>query len=197
MYDYAYREGDSGEKKRKGETKMNNCKMRKIAASVMVMLLLTAVLTGCANFEKKKAFYDYIEAFRSDTQNWRDLSEASKQVSGASDMTTVKANVQAKIIPTLETLYTNAQQRNQNISDAEIKKIDDNYVKACGNLLSAYKKVLNGINNNDNSVIQSGINDVNAAMLNMKDYVTGLQSFMNTYGIKDDGSVAEMVKSLS
>ena len=176
---------------------MNKGKMKKIVTSAVVMLLFVTVLSGCANLEKKQAFYDYADSLKDDSQLWKDVSEASSSVSSARDMTTIKATVQAKVIPTLEKLADNAQQRNQSITDAEIKKIDDSYVKTCNNLLSAYKKILNGINNNDNSMMQSGVNDVNAAMTNMKDYCSGLQSFMNTYGIKDDGAVADMIKTLS
>jgi len=187
----------SGINKEGGDLIMNKGKMKKIVASAVVMLLFVTVLAGCANLEKKQAFYDYADSLKDDSQLWKDVSEASSSVSSARDMTTIKATVQAKVIPTLEKLADNAQQRNQSITDAEIKKIDDSYVKTCNNLLSAYKKILNGINNNDNSMMQSGVNDVNAAMTNMKDYCSGLQSFMNTYGIKDDGAVADMIKTLS
>ena len=173
---------------------MNQGKMKKVVMSVVILVMLVTVLAGCESVEKKKAFIDYGQSLSSDAELWRSISEASGSINFNRDMTGSKATIKSIIIPGLKKLATTSKARNDSITDAEIKKIDSDYVKSCEKLASGYELILTGIEKNDNSIMQQGVHDVEAAMNNMKNYATGLQSFMNTYGIKDTAGVDEMVK---
>ena len=194
LYEKGHRKEKIGENKKEEMKMMNQGKMKKIAASVVVLLMLVTVLAGCESSEKKKAFIDYGQSLSSDAEIWKSISEASGTIDFNRDMTGSKATIKSVIIPGLKKLQTSSKARNDSITDPELKKIDADYMKSCENLASGYEKILAGIDKKDNAVITQGVNNVEAAMNNLKNYATGLQSYMNTYGIKDTVGVGDMVK---
>ena len=164
---------------------------KKIAALLM-MVCVVAMLTACAGFGKKAAFAQYGQSLNSDNAYWNELTDASSRVSSSSDATTVKAVVQARIIPALTTIQANAKSRNAGITDSEIKALDDHYVACVDRLLEGFTYMLDGLNTNDMSKLNKGNAAITQANTELGDWVDGIDKFMKNNNIKDDGSIASV-----
>lgn len=156
------------------------------------MACVLLVLTGCAGFGKKKAFIEYGQSLNADSVYWNELTEASKVASSSTNTTTIKASVQARIIPALKVIASNAKQRNDNLTDSEIKALDKHYVASCEKLLEGFTFMLDGLNNNDMSKVNKGNVSVNAANTELIEWVNGIDTFMKNNNIQDDGSIASV-----
>ncbi|MBR4581442.1 MAG: hypothetical protein IKO32_09430 [Lachnospiraceae bacterium] len=164
-----------------------------LVISVLVLTLLT--LVGCAGLEKKKAFMDYQSALAQDTELFETAADDLDKVQSAinqRDMTTTKAILQSKIIPTLNKLSTNATTRHNSITDTELANIDSHYVNYANYISDAFVLMLDAINTEDQNKMNKATAEMNSAMNELTEYANGMQKYMNDYGIKDDGSLEEV-----
>ena len=151
-----------------------------------------ALLVGCAGFGKKKAFAEYGASLNEDSVYWNELTDASGQVKANTDMNTMKAVIQARIIPSLKVVSQNAKTRNAGITDSEIKALDNHYVACTDKLLEGFTYMLDGLNNSDMDKMNKGNAAVNAANVELIEWVNGVDTFMKNNNIKDDGSIASI-----
>ena len=56
----------------------------------------------------------------------------------------------------------------------------------------AFEMMLDGINTEDQAKLNKATSELNVAMQELSQYASGLQQYMNSYGIKDDGSIAQI-----
>ena len=183
----------SGEDSPKGE-KMK--KLQKITTVFMILAAMTATMFGCTMSPQKQAFRDYSRSLQSDSEYWNTISEASNNMN-TNDLTSAKAVIQASIIPNLEKIESNAVARNSAITDPELQQVDAEYVKCIQNLKQGYKLILEGINEQSQTKVQTAIVNIQTAVNNMKDYVRGMKSYMNKYGIKTDDSMDDILDKLN
>jgi len=167
----------------------------KITSVLLAVLLVVTALTGCANFEKKKAFMEYSASLSSDSDLYNSIQTDMDKVQTAinkRDLTTTKAVLQSKINPALKTLSQNATNRHSTITDTELANIDSHYVNYSTHMSDAFEMMLDGINTEDQAKLNKATSELNVAMQELSQYASGLQQYMNSYGIKDDGSIAQI-----
>lgn len=168
-------------------------KSLKVMSLVLAILLVASALVGCANFEKKKAFMDYQASLGTDSAMMNSMSEDMDKVQSAinkNDLTTTKAILQSKINPTLKQLSQNATNRHSTITDVELANVDTHYMNYCSHMSDAFTMMLDAINTEDQAKLNKAMSELNVAMTEISSYADGLQKYMDTYGIKDDGSIA-------
>jgi len=171
-------------------------RLQKLSVVFVLMAAMCATMFGCASSPQKQAFRDYGRSLQSDTEYWNTISEASDKMD-TSDLTSAKAVIQASIIPNLEKIESNAVARNSAISDPELQQVDAEYVKCIQNLKQGYKLILEGINEQSQTKVQTAVVNIQTAVSNMKDYVRGMKSYMNKYGIKTDDSMDDILNQLN
>lgn len=165
-------------------------KMGKKLSLALITVCVLVILTGCASMGKRAALGEYGQSLKSDSPYWDELTDASSKVNGSTDINTMRAVVQARIIPSLQVISNNAKTRNSTITDSEIKALDDHYVVCVDKLLEGFNYMLDGINTNDVNKIKAGNLSVTAANAELDAWVSGVDTFMKNNNIKDDGSIA-------
>ena len=165
----------------------------RIATTVVLLTAVVFSLVGCANLGKKKAFIEYTSSLQGDAEKLQSVSEAMESVNkdvNKGNLTGAKAALQSKINPALVELSNNAATRHSGITDPEISKMDTYYVNYTKHMSDGMAMLLDGINTTDQAKLNAAMTEMNTAMLQLQEYANEMQSFMNRYGIKDDGSVA-------
>lgn len=168
-------------------------KSLKITSLVLAILVVACALVGCANLDKKKAFIDYQASLGTDSAMLDAMADDMDKVQSAinkNDLTTTKAILQSKINPTLKQLSQNATNRHATITDVELANVDTHYVNYCSHMSDAFTMMLDAINTEDQAKLNKAVSELNVAMSEITTYADGLQKYMDSYGIKDDGSLA-------
>lgn len=173
--------------------------MKKTIRKIMyVLLALAAVttLTGCFNFGKKKALVEYSESLRGDGVYWEAMQLTSDQMFQTNDIRSYVSYL-GTIIGYMDTIVTNAENRNAGIYDYEIKAFDDYYVKAIKELRNGYSLMQEGLNEQSESKMDQGDAQLKAALEDMQIYATGMRDFMQRYNIKSNVDMDELLSSLA
>ncbi len=172
----------------------------KAVSAGMVLLLICMSLFGCFNLDKKTAFVEYRAALADDADLLNslqgDMEKVNKSINSG-DWVGVKAGLQAKINPSLLQLNQNAVTRHANITDPELINIDNHYVNYTKNMSDAFVLLLDGINTEDQAKLARATGQLTLAKNEITEYVNGMKKYMDAYGIKDDGTVAELQSMLS
>ena len=92
----------------------------------------------------------------------------------------------------LDKIITNAETRNSQIIEPELKDIDDYYVQYAKDLRTSYAMMQEAINENDQAKFDKGAKYGDSALENFKIYVTGIKEYMEAYGIQANQSMTEM-----
>ena len=175
-------------------------KTLRIMSVTLVLAVLISTLAGCESVEKKKAFMDYASSLQSDADKLNEIQTSMDTVNDAinkRDYTTIKANLQAKINPALVELNKSADARHASITDAELATIDAHYVGYTKHMSDGFALLLDGINTEDQAKLNKAMGEMQVAMTEISTYASGLKGYMDSYGIKDDGTMAEVQAMLS
>ena len=163
---------------------------------VLLSLVAIATLTGCTGFEKKKALVEYSESLHNDVVYWEAMQLTSEQMLQSSDIRSYVSYL-GTIIGYMDTVVTNAENRNAGIYDYEIKGFDDYYVKALKELRNGYVLMQEGLNEQNESKMNQGEKQLEAAMEDLKIYCECMKDFMQRYNIKSNVDMDELLETLS
>jgi hypothetical protein len=97
----------------------------------------------------------------------------------------------------MDTIVTNAENRNAGLYDYEIKGFDDYYVKAIKELRNGYALMQEGLNEQSESKMEQGEKQLQAAVEDLTIYAEGMRDFMQRYNIKSNVDMDELLSSLS
>ena len=97
----------------------------------------------------------------------------------------------------MDTIVTNAENRNAGLYDYEIKSFDDYYVKALKELRNGYVLMQEGLNEQSESKMAQGEKQLEAAMEDLKIYCECMNDFMQRYNIKSNVDMDELMAALS
>ena len=173
--------------------------MKKTIIKIMYVLLALAAittLTGCTSFSKKKALVEYSESLRGDVVYWEAMQLTSDQMFQSNDIRSYVSYL-GTIIGYMDTIVTNAENRNAGIYDYEIKSFDDYYVKAIKELRNGYSLMQEGLNEQSESKMNQGEKQLDAALEDLKIYAEGMKDFMQRYNIKSNVDMDELLATLS
>ena len=173
--------------------------MKKTIRAIMYVLLslaAVATLTGCASFGKKKALQEYSESLRDDVVYWEAMQLTSEQMFQSTDIRSYVSYI-GTIIGYMDTIVTNAENRNAGLYDYEIKSFDDYYVKALKELRNGYVLMQAGLNEQSESKMAQGEKQLEAAMEDLKIYCECMNDFMQRYNIKSNVDMDELMAALS
>lgn len=172
--------------------------MKKTIIKIMYVLLALATITtlsGCA-YGKKKALVEYSESLRGDVVYWEAMQLTSKQMLETNDIRSYVSYL-GTIIGYMDTIVTNAENRNAGLYDYEIKGFDDYYVKAIKELRNGYALMQEGLNEQSESKMEQGEKQLQAAIEDLTIYAEGMRDFMQRYNIKSNVDMDELLSSLS
>lgn len=169
-----------------------------IRAFMYVILSLAAIatLTGCTSFSKRKALAEYSEGLHDDVVYWEAIQLTTEQMMQSSDYRSYVSYI-GTIIGYMDTIITNAENRNAGIYDYEIKSFDDYYVQALKELRNGYALMQEGINEQSESKMNQGEKQLEAAMEDLKIYCGGMKDYMQRYNIKSNVDMDELLAALS
>ena len=97
----------------------------------------------------------------------------------------------------MDTIVTNAENRNAGLYDYEIKGFDDYYVKAIKELRNGYALMQEGLNEQSESKMEQGEKQLQAAIEDLTIYAEGMRDFMQRYNIKSNVDMDELLSSLA
>ena len=97
----------------------------------------------------------------------------------------------------MDTIVTNAENRNAGLYDYEIKGFDDYYVKAIKELRNGYALMQEGLNEQSESKMEQGEKQLQAAIEDLTIYAEGMRDFMQKYNIKSNVDMDELLSSLA
>jgi len=162
------------------------------------MLVLSAIisLTGCTDFSKRKAFAEYTEGLNDDVVYWEAIKLTSEQLIQSNDIGSYISHI-GTIIGYMDSIVTNAENRNVQIYDPEIKSIDDYYVQALKNLKNGYVLMQEGLNEQNESKLDQGEKLMESSLDNLKIYCQCLKDFMQKYNIQSNVDMDELLATLS
>ena len=172
--------------------------MKKTIIKIMYVLLALATITtlsGCAH-SKKKALAEYSESLRGDVVYWEAIQLTSKQMLETNDIRSYVSYL-GTIIGYMDTIVTNAENRNAGLYDYEIKGFDDYYVKAIKELRNGYALMQEGLNEQSESKMEQGEKQLQAALEDLTIYAEGMRDFMQRYNIKSNVDMDELLSSLA
>ena len=150
-----------------------------ISASLMALSLI-----ACTNIEKQNALNDYAQSIKQDVVYWEAAQMTADSVKTndareyASAMTTMSGY--------LDKVITNAETRNSQITDPEIKDIDDSYIQFTKDMKDAYDSMAAGLNAQDQAKMDKGMAQLESSLNNMQAYVTKLKDFTEKDEIKSN-----------
>ena len=165
---------------------------------IYALLVLSSVvsLTGCTNFSKQKALAEYSESLHDDVVYWEAIQLTSEQMLQSNDYRSYISYI-GTIIGYMDTIVTNAENRNAKIYDYEIKSFDDYYIQALKDLRSGYALMQEGLNEQNESKMNQGEKQLESAMENLKIYCEGMKDYMQRYNIKSNVDMDELLAALS
>ena len=172
--------------------------MKKTIIKIMYVLLALATITtlsGCT-YGKKKALVEYSESLRGDVVYWEAMQLTSKQMLETNDIRSYVSYL-GTIIGYMDTIVTNAENRNAGLYDYEIKGFDDYYVKAIKELRNGYALMQEGLNEQSESKMEQGEKQMQAAIEDLTIYAEGMRDFMQRYNIKSNVDMDELLSSLA
>ena len=172
--------------------------MKKTIIKIMYVLLALATITtlsGCA-YSKKKALAEYSESLRGDVVYWEAIQLTSKQMLETNDIRSYVSYL-GTIIGYMDTIVTNAENRNAGLYDYEIKGFDDYYVKAIKELRNGYALMQEGLNEQSESKMEQGEKQLQAALEDLTIYAEGMRDFMQRYNIKSNVDMDELLSALA
>ena len=170
--------------------------MKKTIIKIMYVLLALATiatLSGCA-YGKKKALVEYSESLRGDVVYWEAMQ--LKQMLETNDIRSYVSYL-GTIIGYMDTIVTNAENRNAGLYDYEIKGFDDYYVKAIKELRNGYALMQEGLNEQSESKMEQGEKQLQAALEDLTIYAEGMRDFMQKYNIKSNVDMDELLSALA
>ena len=173
--------------------------MKKITTTVLYVLLslaAIATLTGCTNISKKKALQEYSESLRNDVVYWEAMQLTSKQMVESDDIRSYVSYI-GTIIGYMDTIVENAENRNAGLYDYEIKNFDDYYIKALKELRNGYGLMQEGLNEQSESKMDEGEQQLDAAVEDLKIYCECMKDFMQRYNIKSNVDMDDLLSTLS
>ena len=173
--------------------------MKKITRTILYVLLslaAIATLTSCTNFSKKKALQEYSESLRNDVVYWEAMQLTSKQMVESDDIRSYVSYI-GTIIGYMDTIVENAENRNAGLYDYEIKNFDDYYIKALKELRNGYGLMQEGLNEQSESKMDEGEQQLNAAVEDLKIYCECMKDFMQRYNIKSNVDMDDLLSTLS
>jgi len=163
---------------------------------VLLSLAAVATLTGCTSFSKRKALEEYSASLRNDVVYWEAMQLTSEQMLQSNDIRSYVSYL-GTIIGYMDTIVTNAENRNAGLYDYEIKGFDDYYVKALKELRSGYMLTQEGLNEQSESKMDEGNEQLEAAMVDLKTYCECMNDFMQRYHIQSNVDMDELLATLS
>ena len=163
--------------------------------AVSMVVLSVCMLTGCASFAKKKALYEYANSLSSDAANWQALQTTMNQMNSTSDPKLMVSYAKVAL-DYLEKVKDSAVDRNNGITDPEIKDIDDSYVEAVTKMYNGYKMMIEGVEEYDQKKLDTGSAELENGAQSLKDYITKMQDFCDKYNIPADDKLQEALDLL-
>ena len=163
---------------------------------MLVSLVTIATLTGCTSFGKKKALQEYSDSLRNDVIYWEAMQLTSEQMMESDDIRSYVSYI-GTIIGYMDTIVANAEKRNSEIYDHEIKGFDDYYVKALKELRNGYALMQEGLNEQSESKMDEGEKQLDVAVEDLKIYCQCMNDFMQKYNITSNVDMNELLASLS
>ena len=155
----------------------------KLVSALAVMTAVITCLTGCANYSKQKALYDYTSSLSTDTVYIEAAQDAAKRLSSTTDYKMAMSQLKT-VISYMDKVVESANDRNSNLTDPEIKDIDNSYVQYISDLSSAYKSLYDGYYTYDDAKIRESNVYLESSLDNATTYVNKLDAFCKKYHIK-------------
>ena len=172
--------------------------MNKVSRIIIFLLcLFLPLLSGCTNVKKYKALTDYEESLKLDLIYYEQFEITSKQVFSSSSYKE-QISYLGIMESNIKQLKDNAEIRNSLIEDAEVKEIDDCYVKALTDIYNSYKIMREGIEERDNSKMQAGTNNMSNALDSFSDFVNKFEWYTKKYNIEieDTSGIRKEISNL-
>ena len=166
-------------------------KKNRIYVTTLVMFLALLSFTGC-KYQKQQAFKDYAEEIQSDVVYWEAAATTLGQIDYGESNSKVYISYMGTAIDYIDKIITNAETRNSQISEPELKSIDDYYVQYAKDLRMSYALMQEAINENDQAKFDKGAKYGESALENFKIYVTGIKEYMEAYGIQANSGMTEI-----
>ena len=127
---------------------------------------------------------------------WEAMQLTSKQMLETNDIRSYVSYL-GTIIGYMDTIVTNAENRNAGLYDYEIKGFDDYYVKAIKELRNGYALMQEGLNEQSESKMEQGEKQLQAAIEDLTIYAEGMRDFMQKYNIKSNVDMDELLSALA
>ena len=162
----------------------------KFFVTTLLMLTVLLSLTGC-KYQKKKAFADYADGIQEDVVYWEASQLTFDQIGEDADPRTYVSYL-GTIVDYIDMIITNAEKRNMQIYDPDLKAIDDYYIKYAKDLRTSYALMREAINENDPAKFDKGLKYGDFAIENFQIYVTGIKEYMEANGIKATEDMTEI-----
>lgn len=170
----------------------------KISMALSAALILISLVGCTTSFGKKQAFKAYVDSFKSDEITMESFTITANEFNKVRDYKSLLSLIDTEI-GYLNELVDSAEKRNANITDPEIKDMDDSYVQSLKDIRTAYKLLYEGIDENDQKKMDLGEKQADSCLQNIKDYAKKMQRFAETYNMGGDEEfkkLEEMLNSL-
>ena len=169
--------------------------IKKVTLVVSAFALL-ASLVGCASFQKQKAFREYVSNLGKDQMTMKAFTISTNQLSTETDYKKFLSGLNTSI-GYLDTLIASAETRNANISDSEIKDMDDSYVQTLKDMKSSFKMLYEGIDEQDEKKINLGKKQMESAANNVKAFATKMKNYADKYNMGNEKEFEEIEELLN
>ncbi|MCR4650739.1 MAG: hypothetical protein K5662_03180 [Lachnospiraceae bacterium] len=169
---------------------MNNS----IKKLVFILLSLTLVLSlcGCTNFAKQKALEEYLDVFSEDSAQWDVLGEVADDIRDSSRTAIMVSKIQKNVVPEIATLIEKGEKRNAEITDPEIRAIDDHYLEMTKKMKSGFELLAEGINQNSIAKVNLAKDEINVAADEAKGFIDELDAYTTRYDIRTTDALDEL-----
>ena len=169
--------------------------IKKVTLVVPAFAMIVS-LVGCASFQKQRAFREYVNEVAKDEMTMQAFSISTNQLSAETDYKKFLSGLKTSM-GYLDDLIDSAEKRNANISDPEIKDMDDSYVQALKDVKASFKMLYEGIDERDEKKMELGEKQMDSAINNVKDYATKMKTFADKYNMGDEDDFAKVEELLN